>query len=381
MGGGGGSSSESTTQGTMGFAQMTDPVYGFLAAGEQSRAAEQAAEIATTTINQSIGSLREQFTRASGQLAPYTNSGTEAQDKLNWFLGLAPLNPIQPIAPVKKGASEKEISDYIKGNTAYHVNGWDDKGGWRDIYMGVGSNPGREHTNFSEDKTKTGETAMFPGTSGYIQGFIGDPTIHSSVSSFLEDQKNPDYQGKVDQYNQDMESYKQQKGFADQYNAKGPATIDDVAAEIQKDPNYQFQMDQGLKALTANSSAQGYLGSGRMLKELQTYGSGLAANAYGSMLSNLAQLAGQGQAAAFKTADYAAGLGQGISGLQAGLGDTLANSQLAAGQARASAFLTAGQKIVPLEGKTTTKSSTSGGGGGSGIGSILGGIGGILGAF
>jgi hypothetical protein len=48
--------------------------------------------------------------------------------------------------------------------------------------------------------------------------------------------------------------------------------------EILNDPNYQFQLEQGLGAIDKGAAASGMLGSGTRLMDLQKFGSGLASN-------------------------------------------------------------------------------------------------------
>lgn len=401
MGGGGSSetSSSSTTEGTMGFAQLIHPEYGYFAAQAQEQAADAAAKVAQTQITNAMASMQQQFSSATKTLQPYTAAGAEALNKLNYFMGL---QSYKPLAPTDIGAAPKsnlltkadidhdQVLQYLAGHTQT-VDGKDitnkkgkviGKEDPRTYYMGVGSGGGYMTPEQWQGASKDDITA------------VGNAALEAQIKQHLADQQNKYlkplddaqqelYKQKQAQYEQDLAIYNQQMDSYNKYSALAPATGDTVMEEIKKDPNYQFQLDQGIKGLAANSSAAGYLGSGRMLKELQTFGSGLAANAYGTMLSNLASIAGQGQQAATQQSNLYAGLGQGNANLLAGLGDTQANAKLAAGQARASAYLNAGTYIKPLEGKITTKSksSTSTDSGGGGIGSILGGIGGIMGAF
>ncbi len=83
-----------------------------------------------------------------------------------------------------------------------------------------------------------------------------------------------------------------------------------TAAEAEATPGYQFQMQQGLKALNSSQAAQGLTASGGALKALTQYGQGLASTNYqntynnalqsyqtnfGNTLNGLGTLAGYGQ--------------------------------------------------------------------------------------
>ena len=62
-------------------------------------------------------------------------------------------------------------------------------------------------------------------------------------------------------------------------------------------PGYQFQFDEGVKALERGASARGDLLGGRQLKELTRFGQGTANQGYESYLNRLSSIADRGQAA------------------------------------------------------------------------------------
>lgn len=59
-------------------------------------------------------------------------------------------------------------------------------------------------------------------------------------------------------------------------------------------PGYQFDLQQGTQAADRSAAARGMDQSGRTLKDLTRFGTGLADNTYGSQLSRLMALNGQG---------------------------------------------------------------------------------------
>lgn len=70
----------------------------------------------------------------------------------------------------------------------------------------------------------------------------------------------------------------------------------DVYARYLNNPAVQAQMDLGNRQINANAAAKGMLGSGAILKSLQSYGQGIAAQGLGQAqqnLFNLAQLGSQ----------------------------------------------------------------------------------------
>lgn len=63
---------------------------------------------------------------------------------------------------------------------------------------------------------------------------------------------------------------------------------------FQDTPGYQFQLDQGSKAITNNAASKGLLNSGGTLKALTKFGQGLADSTYQGYLSNLFNLGNMG---------------------------------------------------------------------------------------
>lgn len=65
---------------------------------------------------------------------------------------------------------------------------------------------------------------------------------------------------------------------------------------VTSNPEYQFQLDQGLGAINKSAAASGMLGSGNRLMDLQKYGQGLASSfadkQYGREMSLLQMLGG-----------------------------------------------------------------------------------------
>ena len=69
-------------------------------------------------------------------------------------------------------------------------------------------------------------------------------------------------------------------------------------ANFQTDPGYQFQMQQGLRAVDAGAASQGMLRSGATLKAEQTFGSGLAEQDFTNYYNRLFNLSQLGETAA-----------------------------------------------------------------------------------
>ena len=69
-------------------------------------------------------------------------------------------------------------------------------------------------------------------------------------------------------------------------------------AQFQTSPGYQFQLDQGLRAVDAGAAANSMLRSGATMKAEQAFGSGLAATEFTNYYNRLFALSQLGETAA-----------------------------------------------------------------------------------
>lgn len=76
-------------------------------------------------------------------------------------------------------------------------------------------------------------------------------------------------------------------------------------------PGYQFAQQQGMQAIDRGAAARGMLQSGRNMKDLMRFGTGLADQTYGSQLQRLMGLTQQGMQA---TGAQVGTVGQGLQG-------------------------------------------------------------------
>lgn len=105
-------------------------------------------------------------------------------------------------------------------------------------------------------------------------------------------------------------------------------------AGFTETPGYQFQMEQGTRAIDASAAARGMTRSGATLKAQNAFGQGIAAQEYGNYLSRLGAVAGGGQGAAST-----------LGSLGAQSAANQGNALMAGGQARASGYQAIGQGV------------------------------------
>lgn len=78
----------------------------------------------------------------------------------------------------------------------------------------------------------------------------------------------------------------------------GQEAADKAMGNFQSSPGYQYQLEQGIRAIDNSASANGMLNSGSRMKALQDRGNSLAAQDFGTYYNRLAGLTGLGQNAA-----------------------------------------------------------------------------------
>ena len=147
----------------------------------------------------------------------------------------------------------------------------------------------------------------------------------------------------------------------------GGATFAETIADVKNDPFFQFQLEQGLDAVQGSAAAGGNLQSGRTLKALTEFSSGLAGQqAQLAFDRNRAQHLDQ-QNQLFGLAGMGFAADQGIANAELGLGANIADIEIARGNNKANVTNTIGAGISDLASSATSAFA----GGGGGLSSLL----------
>jgi len=93
----------------------------------------------------------------------------------------------------------------------------------------------------------------------------------------------------------------------------GQPGYDAAMAGFHTSPGYQFQLDQGLRAIDAGAASKGILNSGATLKAEQTFGTGLADKEFTDYYNRLFDLSKLGEDAAGGSAKLTADAAKGIA--------------------------------------------------------------------
>ena len=112
-------------------------------------------------------------------------------------------------------------------------------------------------------------------------GAVGGSLIQSSAASSAADKANAAQQAGLDTATANLAPWVTTGGganttVADLSGANGPDANTAALGDFRSSPGYQWQLDQGLRAVDAGAAAKGMLRSGATLKAEQTFGSGLA---------------------------------------------------------------------------------------------------------
>lgn len=106
--------------------------------------------------------------------------------------------------------------------------------------------------------------------------------------------------------------------------------------DYKNDPAFQFQLEQGQRAIQNSGSARGLGSSGAVMKELAGYGTGLAATHYGEAFERAKQQFLTNQQAGLQTGQALIGAGQNATGqfnsAQQNAGNQIAANAIGAGK-------------------------------------------------
>jgi len=120
----------------------------------------------------------------------------------------------------------------------------------------------------------------------------------------------------------------------------------EVSEQIAATPGYQFQLEQGTKAIERQGAAAGMLGSGKTLHALQEYGQQLGMGFFQQHLSNLAGVAQHGMQATMQRSAYDVSRGQDIATMLERGGAVGRETSGLIGQAKGDSHIQSGQAAL-----------------------------------
>lgn len=145
--------------------------------------------------------------------------------------------------------------------------------------------------------------------------------------------------------------------FGKEYNADTGEFGKELSQEermkyFQENPNYQYQLDQGIGAIDRSAASQGMLQSGNTMKEVQKYGQNLANEGYSSYIDTLLGQLGYAQQADTNMAN-----------IYTGTANSAAGYSYAGGMANAAKYSNLSNQAFNFAGQATQAGMAPGAGG------------------
>lgn len=122
---------------------------------------------------------------------------------------------------------------------------------------------------------------------------------------------------------------------------KGPEEAASVLSTLEASPAYQFNLQQGYKALDRSRNAGGRLYSGGTLKAAQEYGQGFASNALSGIMDRISGIASTGANMAGNRSSALLGTGQAKAGARSSGLNAITGANSEAGAATAGGIINA----------------------------------------
>ena len=229
---------------------------------------------------------REQFNRQVELNEPFRQGGVKANNRMLYLLGLDP----------GAGGQQMETRDQIRARLAPQY-----QGGTRGTSGTAATGGGRYFLENEGAGNNQGEYAGTPATFGDVgsPGFRSDGDLGAAIDAEVARQ-------------QGLSDSAMQKAMTDpEY---GSLMRDFGMSDFQKDPGYEFRMNEGIRSQQRGAAASGLLGSGKYMKDLMRFGQDLGSQEYGraydrfqinraNKLNPLQSLAGVGQSVAGRMGD------------------------------------------------------------------------------
>jgi hypothetical protein len=262
------------------------------AAQQQEEQLTEGLKFYTQTLEAAGRELESSYAKATAELRPIATAGISAMNEQLKFLGLTPVRPTAGI---------------------------------REQLTGIGQ--------FSElqDKLADADEILDPGARmGAKQAVLRQFEAEATRAKEADTKKR--LQMLAEEYD---------RTYAEELDR--PYTPEEVTERIAATPGYQFQFEQGTKAIERSAAAQGMLASGNTLLALQEFGQQTAAGYFQQHLANLSDVATRGSVASQQISAYQASRGQDMATLVERGGEATRQTAGLIGEARAQASYAKGQ--------------------------------------
>lgn len=294
-------------------------------------ATQQAQETGTAAINQGSQYIQDYLAQSNAAMSPQVEASYGALDSYFDALGIArPQAGSAAIARANKTTARYDatVKDKLQAELQKFSGGV------------LGSTAGANIRKEVSDAIASGdETKMYnllQQYSKYSGNFsrVGD-MAKASLSGITPNSAEAIRLNST-QEGRDQMAFAQQvaDGTAPMYQASAA----DIYNKFSNTPGYQFAMNEGINKVQNSAAAKGMLNSGRTLKGIEEFATGLADQTYQQYVSNQAQAVGLTSPYTGQTSQGYLAAGQQLNQNQTNIADLNVNSALAYGSAASNLY-------------------------------------------
>lgn len=291
-------------------------------------AADDAADAQREATQAGIAEQRRQYDQSREDMAPWRNTGTAALNQLSYLLGLSP-NASTGVAPALTREQLRE--QLLPQFTTTQTTGASAPRSLSGLTTGAFGLPTNAYTQVSPTFNSPNEFGQTPvlinngvGPAQTTRDVIDEAGLNAAIEKRLAEQ---------------AAAQKAAQAGAENDPRFGSLLRRFSMDDYLEDPGYQFRLDQGEQAINRAAAAAGRYDSGRALKDLTEFNSGLASqefgNAYNRWNNDMSNI--------FNRLSGVAGTGQQAVNTLSSLGQSTANNisdlQTQGGNARASGYV------------------------------------------
>lgn len=316
-------------------------------------ATQQAQETGTAAINQGSSYIKDYLAQSNAAMSPQVQASYGALDSYFDSLGIArPQAGSAAVAQANKTTARYDAT--VKGKLQTALQG---------VVASLGSWAGKDvrdsaNAAINSANSETDMYNLLKQWSGYGGNFARMGTAAKNALNGITPNSAEAIRLNSTQEGRDQMAFAQQvqDGTAPMYQASAA----DIYNKFSNTPGYQFAMNEGINKVQNSAAAKGMLNSGRTLKGIEEFATGLADQTYQQYVSNQAQAVGLTSPYAGQTSQGYLTAGQTLNQNQTNIADLNVNSALAYGSAASNLYAGRASQNWALEnglfGKQTTGS-------------------------
>ncbi len=287
------------------------------ASKDAARTQQQAADRATEE-------QRRQYDQTREDMAPWRDMGGAALNQLGYLMGIGGYGGGAGGSQSQNWLTEAQIREQLTpqftSQTPSGGSSYNNRPQYVTVYDGTGNDQ------------DTGRQVLFSGGQSTASR-VDEAGLNAAVQQRLQEQQT-----------QRQAAEEAARKAAESDPAFGSLLRRFTMDDYLEDPGYQFRLQQGEQAINRAAAAAGRYDSGRALKDLNEFNSGLASQEFGNaynrwnndqtnIFNRLSGVAGTGQQATNQLAHYGANMTNNIAGNIVGAGNAAAAGQMGAANA------------------------------------------------